>query len=125
MSIAVGKITVDNLRMSVGKYFRDTWFLVLKHARVRVFFKKTIYKIDRIHVSNLKGESVGEGLRIALALAFTSWNQYSIFRSVYFKVWPLAEQIDGFFFHLCCCSQKSHGYTEDILFCNYWRLYFK
>lgn len=69
--------------------------------------KKTIYKIDRIHVSSLKGESVGEGLRIALALAFTSWNQYSIFRSVYFKVWPLAEQIDGFFSHLCCCSQKS------------------
>lgn len=59
--------------------------------------KKTIYKIDRIHVSSLKGESVGEGLRIAQALAFTSWNQYSIFRSVYFKVWPLAEQIDVFF----------------------------
>lgn len=106
MSIAVGKITVDNLRMSVGKFFRDTWFLVLKHGRVWVFFKKTIYKIDRIHVSSLKGESVGEGLRIALALAFTSWNQYSIFRSVYFKVWPLAEQIDVFFFTYAVAVRK-------------------
>lgn len=107
MSIAVGKITVDNLRMSVGKCFRDTWFLVLKHGRVRGFLKKkTIYKIDRIHVSSLKGESVGEGLRIAQALAFTSWNQYSIFRSVYFKVWPLAEQIDVFFFTYAVAVRK-------------------